>query len=302
MRGTDVVDRSSPATQSPELTAAVQRIRGQVTASNFLTAQSLPRVLDLLDRFAQFSGRAFGVRCLDDVTPEIARRFVMARAGGGNPAPATMHLRRSALRLVFCTARELGLATTDPTLDLALPPRSALGVRPLTDDEIATCRSYSLHTLTSTRPSTAWTLAEASATTAELAEVRLKDVDVDNGTVWLRGSSKVDPRWAYLDPWGQLQIDRRLRALAATDPDSLLIYEGCGSPQSRQASSCMAISETLRRAGLATEPDIRPASVTAWAGARLYTQGATIEEVARRLGRRSLDGTAAFIGLQWRAK
>jgi integrase/recombinase XerC len=62
-----------------------------------------------------------------------------------------MHLRRSALRLYFRTLRQLGLCAGDPTIDLALRPRSCLAVRPLTDDEIVVCRSFSLQTLTATR-------------------------------------------------------------------------------------------------------------------------------------------------------
>lgn len=80
-----------------------------------------------------------------------------------------------------------------------------------------------------------------------------------------------------------------------------MVYEGQGSPESKQASSCLAISRTLLKAGLGGEPDVRPASVSAWVGARLYAEGALIQEVARRLGKRSLDRTARFISLDWRA-
>jgi hypothetical protein len=62
-----------------------------------------------------------------------------------------MHVRRSSLRLLFRIARsELGLEG-DPTLDLKLPPRSSAAARPLTDDEVALGRSYSLHNLDVTR-------------------------------------------------------------------------------------------------------------------------------------------------------
>jgi hypothetical protein len=53
----------------------------------------------------------------------------------------------------------------------------------------------------------------------------------------------------------------------------------------------------LRRAGLTTDAAVRPASVAAWAGRRLFDEGVALEEVARRLGIRSLDRTASFIGL-----
>jgi integrase/recombinase XerC len=79
-----------------------------------------------------------------------------------------------------------------------------------------------------------------------------------------------------------------------------VIYEGSGSLESRQASSCLTISQTLVRAGLGNERDVRPASVAAWVGARLLQAGAPIDEIARRLGKRSLDRTARFIGWDWR--
>jgi integrase/recombinase XerC len=59
-----------------------------------------------------------------------------------------MHLRRSALRLYFRTARQLGLCSGDPTLDLVLPARSSLHIPPLTDDEVVLCRSFSVSSLT----------------------------------------------------------------------------------------------------------------------------------------------------------
>ena len=59
----------------------------------------------------------------------------------------------------------------------------------------------------------------------------------------------------------------------------------------------------LRRvcsAGLITEPDVRPASLIAWAGTVIFEETDKIEEVARRLGMRSLDAAARFINFDWR--
>ena len=64
-------------------------------------------------------------------------------------------------------------------------------------------------------------------------------------------------------------------------------------------SSCIAIAETLMRAGIGREPDGRPGSVVAWAGRRVFEESGSIEEVARRLGIRSLDRAARFIGWGW---
>jgi integrase/recombinase XerC len=211
-----------------------------------------------------------------------------------------MHLRRSALRLYFRTLRQLGLFEGDPTLDLELPPRSSLAMRPLTDDEVVLCRSFSLQTLSATRQPAAWALAEATARTSEIPHVRVSDLDFSNRRVWIHGSSKAEARWGYLSEWGATQLVRRVGSLKnALEADPAVAYEGRGSEQSGQTSSCIAIAETLMRAGIGREPDVRPGSVVAWAGRRIFEETASIEEAARRLGIRSLDRAARFIGWGW---
>jgi hypothetical protein len=81
--------------------------------------------------------------------------------------------------------------------------------------------------------------------------------------------------------------------------DPAIAYEGQGSEESGQVSSCIAVAETLTRAGIGKEPDVRPGSVVAWAGRKVFDETGTIEEVARRLGMRSLDRAARFIGWGW---
>lgn len=203
------------------------------------------------------------------------------------------------MRLLFRTARRLGLGSSDPTLDLVLPPRSSLSLRPLTDDEILLCRSCSLGSLTATRNAAAWALAEATATTAEIPAVRVADVDLSAGHVWLAGSSKRDARRAELTEWGRMQLTRHVRRLDMADGSSPLIYRGDGSEESRQASACQAVAATLVRAGLGGEPDVRPGSVPAWAGAALFARTGRIESVAKALGIRSLDRAAGAIAWDW---
>lgn len=159
-------------------------------------------------------------------------------------------------------------------------------------------RSYSLNTLTATRQPAAWALSEASATTAELAYITAKDLDlecVSGPRVWLHGSRKRVERWGLLDDWGAAQVERRASAVKG----SRLIYMADGSEESGQRSCCAAISDTFVRAGLAGEPDVRPASLVAWAGRRALEETGKIDGVARRLGIRSLDAAARFIDFNW---
>jgi integrase/recombinase XerC len=266
-----------------------------------LSEQSERRLLQVIFRFLRYVDAA-GIVSLGDVAPEVVRDFVFARSGSSNSEPsiATSHLRRSAVRLLFRVLREASVVDHDPTIDVVLPPRSSLAARPLTDDEIALGRSFSFKSLNETRRPAAWALAEATARTSEISNVRARDLDFSRGQVWLAGGTKSEARWAALTDWGLEVLERRLEVIGAA-PDTPLVYAGAGTDESRQASACAAIAETLRRAGLAGEADVRPVSITAWAGQKIFEDSGQIEAVARALGIRSLDRTAALIGWDWAA-
>jgi integrase len=289
--------RSAPPSRcvDDELTLVL----AEVNAQGLLSPQSLARFGDLAGRFGRFVARAACGGSLRDVTADHARDFVLADSAAGPASVATMHLRRSLLRLLFRTGRRLGLTTGDPTLDLVLPRRSSLRTRPLENEEVALGRSAALYTLTGTRLAAAWALAEATARSAEIPRITVGDLDLDQRRVWLHGSGRTDPRWGRLSEWSAVQLDRHLRRLPDTDPDRRLVYRGAGSEQSQQATACIAIGDVLIRAGLATEPDVRPLSLVAWAGGQILEETGRIEEVAKRLGMRSLDRTATLIGLVW---
>jgi integrase/recombinase XerC len=144
------------------------------------------------------------------------------------------------------------------------------------------------------------------ALSSEVTMVRIRDLDDwDQPTaVLLPGTRDLDGRRGELSPWGQQVLRRRVTTLLenGATADTLLCYSGSAPPggAKAQASACNALRQVLAAAGLGTEPDVRPASLRHWAGRRLYDQSARIEQVARVLGHRSLDITAAHIGLDWR--
>ena len=150
-----------------------------------------------------------------------------------------------------------------------------------------------------TRQPAAWALAEATARSAEVARCQIRDLDLERARVWLHGCSKTEPRWGAVSAWGRQQIERRLHVLRGAAHESLLICPAARPGVSATSSASAAIADTLRRAGLHVEPDVRPPSVAAWAGAMAFTAGAPIQDVARMLGIRSLDRAAAFIGFEW---
>jgi integrase/recombinase XerC len=210
-----------------------------------------------------------------------------------------MRLRRSTVRLLFRTARDLGLVEGDPTLDLVLPSRTNETARPLTDLEVQRCRRAALEDLTSTRLAVPWALGEASARTAEIPHLRVGDLDLAAGRVWIHGSSNTEPRWGSLGTWGVAQLERHLRDHAPGDRDASLTHRGSENAESRRAHSSQAIRETLQRARLTTDPYVRPASLTAWAGRQILSATGRIDAAARALGMRSLDGAARLIGWDW---
>lgn len=298
-----LTQRSVRGRKVSTIAALVEVILSDLAATDAKAPATLVEFGGVMVDFARFCERGHGLRSLDSVTPEVASEFVHSiRRDGKEVSVAWMHVRRGAIRMLFRKARELGLVFGDPTLDLQLPPRSSLTARALTDDEVELCRAYALDSRTALRRPLAWALSEATARTSEIHQVRLRDVDLGRGRVYLHGATTAEPRLALLTPWGVEQVERRLRAREMEQgSEARLIVWRSRNPRTPRASSSMAIIETLRAAGLAREPDVRPGSIVAWAGARLLREGATIDQVARSLGCRGLDQAAKLIGFDWRA-
>jgi hypothetical protein len=135
------------------------------------------------------------------------------------------------------------------------------------------------------------------ATACEVAAVTVADYDSERQRVWLAGSAaRFTPRWATLLRWDAAAIERRVAALGS-EPTALLVCTGSRAPSRAGAAISMALRKVLNRAGLKHEPRGLPGSFRAWGGRRLYDDGADIEEVARRLGVRTLDNARRIIGL-----
>jgi integrase/recombinase XerC len=274
-----------------------------------LTEQSWAQALQELAKFTRFI-ESTGVPRLEAVSTDLALEFIeqaiVDRSGRwAEPSPSKLHARRGAIRLLYGAAFELRLVTRDPTSFIKLPPRDLGDVRPLADDEILLGRQWARLTLASTRHAAAWALAEASATNTELASVTIEDVDLASGQVWLHGNArKRESRWGELTPWGVEQVALHLEAIdidpdVSLDPQRLLLTGATASRNARQASTNSLIADVLRFAGLAGEPGIKPASVAAWAGRKVYDETLRFDLAARTLGVRSLDAAARHIQVAW---
>ena len=284
-------------------------VQGRWSASRDFSEQTLARCGETISRFLRRL-TAQGVTAVEDITVEHCRGFVSAPTLEGRPPElTTQHARRTALRMMFRTLREMGVDVGDPTLDLHLPARTATAARPLTDAEVTLCRASARlgeAGATSLQRAVAWALGEATAVTSEISAVRVGDVDDPQAPRWVRlpGTRRHDPRLGELTGWGTVILGRQLRVLhdRRCTPATLLTYRGAGTPgqATAQAAVCNAVGAVLALAGLADEADVRPASLRNWAGRRLYDAGMPIEQVARRMGARSLDTVATDLALDWR--
>lgn len=303
LRGRDVLATAAAMT-GPSLLESVGLIGAHLGSIHDLNDQSLRRLLTEFGRFT-LTLDALGIDRLALVTPLDCEDFIhqaIAPRGDSDvwtePSISTQYLRRTAIRLGWGTARTLGLATGDPTLDIVLPPRSSLSTRPLADDEEALGRIWAQPTLEPTRHGAAWALGQATATGAEQAAVTVADLDLDSARVWLHGNRHREPRFGELTDWGLIQIRRRL-TVVGTDPDTRLVTAATRSRNARQSSTCTAVADVLRHAGLRQDRTVRPASLAAWAGAQVLKRTGRIDDVAHALGIRSLDRAAATIGWNW---
>lgn len=289
------MDRTRPRTS--RLAEQIDDLRPALSDGPVASAQ-WERTSTILDRFGQFAADGYGLTDLGQVTADVAGAFVTAPTStGALPRPATMHWRRTALRLLFRAARRQDLTDGDPTLDLTLPPRSSLGTRPLTDDEVTLCRSVAQWSLTGSRRAAAWALAEATCRSSEIPTVTGDDIDLETGLVWIAGGKATAPREGRLTEWGLVQVRTRIAELEA--PSLPLVYSGRSPAGAGQVAGASAIVDVLTRAGLHHEPDVRPGSVAAWAGRRVLEETGRIDCAARALGVRSLDRAAQIVAWDW---
>ena len=140
--------------------SVVRQLECALTSLHSESASStISRIAPTVMRLGAFLERS-GITSLTQVTPEVAGAFVRARLSSGRPpSVATMHDRRSTLRLLFRAARRCELMEHDPTVDLVIPTRDARWARPLTDEEVERARNVALWSLSSRRIAAAWARA-----------------------------------------------------------------------------------------------------------------------------------------------
>ena len=135
---------------------------------------------------------------------------------------------------------------------------------------------HSLASRTSRQP-LALALAESTGTTSEMPFVTFEHFDDLDNPCWVtfQGGSWVKPRTVALSPFGQRVRRGRIRVLRRNNNfriEDSIVYAGLKKfgDVSPTASMCQSLSEIFRRAGLDQERDLRPSSITFWAGRQAF--------------------------------
>lgn len=267
---------------------------------NRRTAQKVVKEAKALFRYL----RARGAECLSDVTPELVSEWLCAarlhRGSHRPPAQSTVKNRQWAARSAFETAEFLG-APIDPHALIGEPvarPSEFVSARPLTDEEARHLRAnIDADLLSSGSLLIAFALAGGSAT--EIAAVRLRDLDLDAGTVAFGGEfARVNP----LGEWSARVVRLWLlnQPSLPNDDDLLCVGEGLGAGRAAH-SVTVRLSRLLRDVGLAGRPGVTARSIRLNT-AREVLEAEGIEAAALFLGNVSLDTTAASLRHDWRCR
>ncbi|WP_419927238.1 hypothetical protein [Candidatus Poriferisocius sp.] len=238
-----------------------------------------------------------------DVTPELVDDWYWAprpdRRGHVRPAKTTSARNRQwAAQAILEEARSLG-APVDPAGlvgERIKPPQIASQARPLTAEEARLVQTYADWGLAATRRSLIVPFAFAGGTAAEIAGVRMCDVDLDAATVEFAGP---EARTNPLTGWGAETVARFLRLNPPADVDALICVSGRTGPRLAAHSVTDRLGDVLRDAGLSGRAGVTPRSIRLTT-ARLILETEGIVSAARFLGSPSLDNTAHALGYSWR--
>jgi integrase len=237
-----------------------------------------------------------GVASLVDATNADCLGFITAATRRGNPPSAsTMQLRRTALRGLYGTVADLGGPELTITDRLGLPARRPLDNCAVSDADLAIIRIAALvHPARLLHAPSLIALAEATATTGEIALIRWSQLDLDTGQVALPGAGRTQPRIGSLTQWGT----RILRARDSQNPGGLVAAVAATTLEISQAAVVMTVGRLLRDTLL--DPLPKPGSLRLWAPAAFVHDGGSIEDASRMLGIASLDVTARLLQVSQR--
>ncbi len=226
------------------------------------------------------------------------------------PSNSTVRLRKTVALQFLQTAVDMGALATVPRLssEFAAETGSATHCRPLTDQEIHGL-ALRASNMEGTRTPVCLALAMSGAATNEIGLVSVGGVDLHDKTLRLPGTYRTTPRCVrFGSEWAAHIIESRVQAMRAEVlplpghdriGDQRLVRSSCTTPARLQSSISQTLGELLRSARI-TAPEVQPASIPAWAAAKVWESSQhDLFEVARFLGTPRLDLAAKVLALDW---
>jgi len=290
----------------PDLTAAQSIIHELWCAdvhSGDMALQTFTRYWQINENFIAFA-RAHGCSTLDEAM-HIYEAWLNAvwrsRSGAPiRPGLSVRHLRSCAVRALYRSARFLGLATARPSY---VPGNNEItrSGRPLNEIEAELLR-HAVGSEPASRVPAAVALALSGAGTGDIGSVQVRDVDLVDGTIFLRGGTRTQARKVAIPgEWEYRTLEMRVKRMGRrrTSSEVGLIVNKSGSEASRQAGAAIALTEATERAGLRNDGDVKPASLQRWAATVAFEVSGNIADAAALLGTTSLDTASNAIGWEW---
>lgn len=218
------------------------------------------------------------------------------------PGLAVQHLRACAIRALYKTARFLALTNAHLSYTPGNTETTRQG-RPLNLAE-RTALHHVVGSDGETRVGAAIALGFAGAGTADIGNLRIKDVHIEDGTITLPGGGRTFARIVAIPgEWERTVLINRIAyqlSHGAAETDGVVVTRK-GSDASRQAGAAIAVTRATELAGLRNDRNVKPASLQRLAATITFDTTGDISEAALILGTSSLDTAAQAITWNWAA-
>lgn len=263
---------------------------------------------DDLARLERLMG-ALGLHEVRHIDYDLLLRWIHSPGTDGNaPSENTTYRRRSSARVFFETAHCLGITDTNPAKSVHLEQRSDRYVHAYTDTEIGHLQATARFTLTETVTPCALALVMSGSSTREAGYVTVRDVDMERGIYWSHGGGyRWRERWLpFADDWCRDAVSLRIRALTILHgpaaADRWLVFNPKSDTFTEHSQNMVGgnkITALLKKARLHRQGVTRAESIREWLAQSIFAETGSLEEVAARLGMRSLDAAAHIVGYDW---
>ena len=245
-------------------------------------------------RRLEFVVGEFGVSTVGGITEEVLLSFFDRPVGrttrSSNPTLSALRQRKMAIETFYRTLRNLGFRVYSPLSDLRLshPPRTV----PLlpTDGDVQTMKDVATTLTDIGTPALVLELALSGASNFEISQSMSHDVLVEETSIVLHGSPKVDRRVNPLDDW---LAERVLRLVASLGGENRRLVTTASDQIAAAASVSNAFRRICRLGGLREKYTID--SVRRWKAIKEYEATNNLLTTSAYLGRPNLEIVANWV-------